>query len=149
MVFDKVEVDWDQEAFQIKLRLCFWMKGWESECPYNPSQLVSNLHEVCSGRKVPKPREIVPLQPPPHRSWKWNVDGSAKGKPGPTGIGGVLQNDKGCILTKFAASVGLRDLNEAEFLAIVFALEISVEKEWLKQGILVIESHSKVALAWV
>jgi ribonuclease HI len=30
--------------------------------------------------------------PPTANSFKWNVDGSSLGKPGPSGISGVLQN---------------------------------------------------------
>ncbi|MCH93148.1 N-terminal acetyltransferase complex ARD1 subunit-like protein [Trifolium medium] len=62
-------------------------------------------------------------QRPAQNEWKWNVDGSSKGKPGAAGIGGVLRNDRGDIVAQFAASIGVRDSNEAEFLAIVFALE--------------------------
>lgn len=83
------------------------------------------------------------------KTWKWNVDRSAKGKSGPTGIRGVLRDDKGCVLVKFAASVGIRDSNEAEFIAVIYALELSLEKEWLKLGSLIVESDSKVALAWI
>lgn len=45
--------------------------------------------------------------------------------------------------------MGIRDSNEAEFLAIVTALELSLEREWLKEGSIVVESDSKVALAWI
>lgn len=42
------------------------------------------------------------------------------------GIGGVLRDGHGTIKGKFAALVGIRDSNEAEFMAIVFALELSL-----------------------
>jgi ribonuclease HI len=45
------------------------------------------------------------------------------------GIGGVLRNDRDDIVTEFAASIGVRDFNEAECLAIVFALEQSLDKD--------------------
>lgn len=89
------------------------MKGWEPNCPYNPSGLVLNLEGVTSWNKAPKSKTIMQWHPPPPRTWKRNVDESAKGKLGPTSIGGVLCDDKGCILAKFAASVGTRDSNEA------------------------------------
>ncbi|MCI18000.1 hypothetical protein A2U01_0039151 [Trifolium medium] len=38
--------------------------------------------------------------------WKWNVNGSSKGKPGAVGIGGVLRNDCGEIMVEFASSIG-------------------------------------------
>lgn len=64
---------------------------------------------------------------PPPNILKWDVDGSSKGKPGETGIEGVLKDDKGTIKCMFAPSVGMKDSNEAEFLAIVFALELSLQ----------------------
>lgn len=51
--------------------------------------------------------------PPPHNKIKWNVDGSARGKPGPGGIGGILRDEIGNIKAMFAAAVGVRDSNEA------------------------------------
>lgn len=54
------------------------------------------------------------------------MNGSARGKLGPVGIGGIRRNDQGNILAMFVASVGVKDSNEAEFMAIIFALEISL-----------------------
>ncbi|KAK7245158.1 hypothetical protein RIF29_39993 [Crotalaria pallida] len=50
---------------------------------------------------------------------------------GITWIGGVLKNHGWVILCTFAASLGIRDSNEAKFMAIVFALETSMEQPWL------------------
>lgn len=60
----------------------------------------------------------------------------------------MLRDDSGCVLAKFAAFVGVRDSNEAEFIVIVIALEVSLEKDWLKRGCLIVESNSKVAISW-
>lgn len=87
--------------------------------------------------------------PPPLNKVKWNVDGSSKWKPGPAGIGGILRNDQGITIALFAASVGIRDSNEAEFMAIVFALEMSIQQEWLKEIEIIIETVSRNALAWI
>lgn len=67
--------------------------------------------------------------PSPIGTWKWNVDGLAKGKPGPTGIGGVLRDSGNNIIVKFAASVGIRDSNEVEFMVLGFALELLLKKK--------------------
>lgn len=67
-----------------------------------------NLEGVSSWKPNPKPRLKISWEPPPAKTWKWNVDGSAKGKPGPAGIGGVLRDDKGICLAKFATFVGVR-----------------------------------------
>lgn len=61
----------------------------------------------------------------------------------------VMTDDKGRVLAKFAASVGITDSTEAEVLAVVFVLELSLKKEWLKNGSIIMESHSKVAATWI
>lgn len=77
------------------------------------------------------------------------MDGSSKGKPGPAGIRGVLRDNQGIIKVLFAASIGLRDSNETEFVAIVFALEMTLQQEWVKNLEIIVESDSKNAIAWV
>lgn len=60
---------------------------------------------------------------------EWNVDGAAQGKPGRVGIGGILWDHTGDYHCVFSNPLGIRDSNEAEFIAIVFAIEISKDKE--------------------
>lgn len=43
---------------------------------------------------------------------KFNVDGAAKGKAGPTGVGGVLRDHKGDVLLIFSNNEGLQESNE-------------------------------------
>jgi ribonuclease HI len=43
----------------------------------------------------------------------------------------------------------LRDSKEAEFLAIVFALKLSLDREWLRKRDIIVESDSQNALARV
>lgn len=69
------------------------------------------------------------------------MDGSARGKPGPAGIGGVPRNDQGNMIAMFAASVGVKDSNEAEFMAIFFTLEMSLQQEWIKGMAILLESR--------
>ena len=55
---------------------------------------------------------------------KFNVDGAAKGKPGPAGIGGVLCDSGGVVLVMFSKHVGIMKSNEAKVLAILEAVRI-------------------------
>jgi hypothetical protein len=64
LVFENKRMEWIELAYLIKVKVGFWMRGW---CPE--------------------------WQRPPRNEWKWNVDGSSRGKPGAAGIGGVLHND--------------------------------------------------------
>jgi ribonuclease HI len=75
-------------------------------------------------------------------SFKWNVDGSSLGKPGPSGIGGVLRNHHGHLLGMFFVPVGILDSNIAELRAIVKAIELSASNCLLHHQHLIIESDS-------
>lgn len=62
--------------------------------------------------------------PPPCGVLKFNMDGAARGKPGPAGIGGVLRNHLGSISVVFSEFVGSLESNEAEVLSIRRALTL-------------------------
>lgn len=81
---------------------------------------------------------------------KFNVYGSARGKLGAAGIGGALKDDKDNVLCLFSSPIGIKESNEAELLAIWKALKLFKDSEWNNRvQELVIESGSKVALAWI
>ena len=69
---------------------------------------------------------------------KFNVDGTARGKPGLTGIDGVLRNSEGIVLAVFSKHVGCMESNEGEVLAIVHAIRMYVSSSF--QSRLVMES---------
>ncbi|GMJ08961.1 hypothetical protein HRI_004565300 [Hibiscus trionum] len=79
---------------------------------------------------------------------KFNIDGSARGKLGPAGCGGVLRDEMGRVLALFSGPLGVLDSNEAELYAILFALESFRTLQW---GALpcIVESDSLVATLWV
>ena len=78
--------------------------------------------ELCMRCGPVKVRKSI-LWSPPHVSlFKFNVDGAARGKPGPAGIGGVLRNCNGDVLFMFSKYVGVCDSNEVEVLAILESL---------------------------
>lgn len=52
-------------------------------------------------------RSLISQSPPPCVALKSNHDGT-RGKPGPTGIGGVLRNYKGEVLFMFKKNVGVK-----------------------------------------
>ncbi|XVE48611.1 hypothetical protein DITRI_Ditri01bG0015200 [Diplodiscus trichospermus] len=97
----------------IKLRLANWVKiEWPNlqkgitDFIRNPS---NNSFDFISG-----PTRIGTIWlKPPAGSAKFNVDGSALGKPGPAGIGGVLRDHQGDELIRFSKSIGIADSNEA------------------------------------
>eukprot|EP00268_Persea_americana_P068029 TRINITY_DN9427_c0_g3_i1.p1 TRINITY_DN9427_c0_g3~~TRINITY_DN9427_c0_g3_i1.p1 ORF type:complete len:256 (+),score=22.30 TRINITY_DN9427_c0_g3_i1:1157-1924(+) len=95
--------------------------------------------EACMGCGPSKMRIYVHWSPSPIGMLKFNVDGAARGKPGPASIGGVLRNSRGEVLFMFSKSVGVCDSNKAEVLAILEALQYFSR---FFNGILVVESDS-------
>ncbi|OMO63114.1 hypothetical protein COLO4_32709 [Corchorus olitorius] len=82
---------------------------------------------------------------PPPGSLKFNVDGSAFGKHGPAGIGGVLRDEEGNTLVVFSKSIGVADSNFAEVMAIREAFIIFSVSKWCDSIMLIVESDSENA----
>jgi len=55
--------------------------------------------------------------------YRVNTDGAARGNPGPAAIGIVIQDDKGHVVYEASRSLGTKTNNEAEYLALIAALE--------------------------
>jgi len=89
------------------------------------------------------------LSPPMTNRFKWNVDRSSIGKPGPSGIGGVLRNHHGILLGIFSLSVGILDSNVAELRAVVKAIELSASNCFLHHKHIIIESDSANVISWM
>jgi ribonuclease HI len=52
-----------------------------------------------------------------------HTDGAARGNPGPAAIGVVIEDDKGHTVYEASRALGVRTNNEAEYLALITALE--------------------------
>ncbi|XP_061958903.1 uncharacterized protein LOC133680094 [Populus nigra] len=77
------------------------------------------------------------------------MDGSSLGKPGPSGIGGMLRNHHGHLLDMFSVPVGILDSNIAELRAIVKAIGLSTSNCLLHHQHLIIESDSANVISWM
>ena len=51
------------------------------------------------------------------------TDGGSRGNPGPAGAGVVIAKEKGRIIKKYSQDIGIRTNNEAEYGAVIFALQ--------------------------
>jgi ribonuclease HI len=51
------------------------------------------------------------------------TDGGSRGNPGPAAIGVILTDEKGKILKEYAEKIGRATNNEAEYEAVIFALQ--------------------------
>ena len=79
----------------------------------------------------------------------FNVDGFARGKPGPAGIGGVLRDSRGKVLCVFSLFVSVRDSNEARLMAIGKATDLCSANPLMHGREIVFVSDSKVAVSWI
>ena len=73
------------------------------------------------------------MRPPEKTDWiKVFFDGSSLGNPGPAGVGVVVLNGRGRLIFSGNRFLGKRTNNEAEYFALLFALEISRELGYKK-----------------
>ncbi|MEK7096350.1 MAG: ribonuclease HI family protein [Patescibacteria group bacterium] len=63
-----------------------------------------------------------------------NTDGGSRGNPGPAAIGVVFCDEKEGIIHKYKESIGAATNNEAEYTAIIRALDILSKSKWLKEN---------------
>ncbi|KAF5473311.1 hypothetical protein F2P56_009932 [Juglans regia] len=60
---------------------------------------------------------------PPKPGWvKLNVDGCSLGNPGPSGAGGIIRDDKGDLICRFAEVSGHNSNNYAELMGLLHGL---------------------------
>jgi ribonuclease HI len=59
--------------------------------------------------------------------YRVHTDGAARGNPGPAAIGVVVQDEAGHIVYEASRSLGTKTNNEAEYLALIAALEYLLE----------------------
>lgn len=72
----------------------------------------------------------LPDETPPTNAPQWVIiysDGAARGNPGPAGIGAILTDERGETIVKLSKYIGRATNNEAEYRAIITALEAAVQ----------------------
>lgn len=63
-----------------------------------------------------------------------NTDGGARGNPGPAAIGVVFCDEQGNELHKYHETIGVATNNQAEYKAIIKALELVSKSKWHRSG---------------
>ncbi|XP_057444195.1 uncharacterized protein LOC130736373 [Lotus japonicus] len=114
-VLHREEEVWESHMF----RLFTWIKAWWKDCPYGADQFARSFTRIdIQGKQGVRP--IVPWKPPQGKILKFNVDGSFQS--GGAGVGGILRNGVGVVIGKFSRKVQVQRADEAEVLAILYAL---------------------------
>ena len=74
------------------------------------------------------------FQEPPHRAAayaiKANIDGGARGNPGPAAYGVVIRNAQGEIIDEIAEYLGIKTNNFAEYSGLLAALEYALREKY-------------------
>jgi ribonuclease HI len=74
------------------------------------------------------------FQEPPHRAAayaiKANIDGGARGNPGPAAYGVVIRNAQGDIIDEIAEYLGIQTNNFAEYSGLLAALEYTLREQY-------------------
>ncbi|KAK0581788.1 hypothetical protein LWI29_018005 [Acer saccharum] len=111
--------------------------------------MLLNVKESCVSKAIS--RKLTPeiWSPPTGNNLKFNVDGTTRGKPGPTGIVGVLGNSQGRILCLFSAFVGSHDSNADEVMAIHKACVLCASNHLLTGRNIEFASDSLMAVSWI
>ncbi len=55
-----------------------------------------------------------------------NVDGAARGNPGPAAIGAIIRSENGHVIARVSQRIGVTTNNQAEYQAIIVALEKAI-----------------------
>ncbi|KAK9287494.1 hypothetical protein L1049_015915 [Liquidambar formosana] len=150
LVFKGIRLHWSEVARLSIVRTAHCVKALRSELGFSIDDFLRAIDGVRSFRiRNPKVRQLKVWQPPPTGSLKFNVDGSARGKPGPGGSGGVLRDESGVVLCFFSCPAGVIDSNLAELLAVREALRIFCSSSWVGIKNLIIESDSALIVSWI
>ncbi|KAK2657188.1 hypothetical protein Ddye_010240 [Dipteronia dyeriana] len=124
LIFKEKEPDLSQAADLVKFKIVWWFKHLGKGLKEVVDSLLLNLKDLCVDHKKVKRVRIEDWIPPLVDISKFNVDGSVKGKSGPSGIGGVLRDLNGKVLCLFSYYMGILDSNTAELWAIKRAVEL-------------------------
>ncbi|KAF9619469.1 hypothetical protein IFM89_007044 [Coptis chinensis] len=104
--------------------------------------VIKNWNVPCKPNNALLIKECKWCLPPPGYM-KANCDGAAKGNPGSARIGVTFRDDKGDIRLVMWEKIGVNTNYLAEVLAILEALEVALEREWVN---ILIESDSSAVI---
>ncbi|KAK3193617.1 hypothetical protein Dsin_024927 [Dipteronia sinensis] len=149
LIFEGKEPEVSQAADLVKFRIVWWFKHLRSGSKETVNSLLLNLKDLCVDHTKVKRTNIEDWISPSADILKFNVDGSVIGKPGPSGIGGVLRDLNGKVLCLFSYYMEIMDSNTTELWAITKAVELILSNPNLRGCDIWVVSDSKVAVLWV
>ncbi|KAK3218963.1 hypothetical protein Dsin_012933 [Dipteronia sinensis] len=129
-------------------RIAWWFKSLGPGSQVSTYVLMMNLKVGCVDNPIICRKVKCPWSPSLDGTLKFNVDGSSRDNPGPSGIGGIMRDSKGYILCMFSSYFGFGSSALAEVQAILKACHLCVSDCCPSDVRIIIESDSVVAVAW-
>ncbi|KAK1575025.1 hypothetical protein Q3G72_001936 [Acer saccharum] len=149
VVFNQGASDFDRVIEMVKWRAAGWFKHFGQGSKCSVAFLMMNLKVGCVDSSKVKRMVKCGWKPPMVGSLKFNVDGSSRGNPGLSGIGGVLRNSDGDIVCLFSAPIGVGSAMDSEVQAILKACQMCVNELCPADVNITIECDSQAAVSCV
>ncbi|KAK3220760.1 hypothetical protein Dsin_014730 [Dipteronia sinensis] len=149
LVFEDIEPNVVKASYVVKFQVVWWFRHLGKGSMDAFQTLLLNVKEFCVDSMKTKKKRILDWNPPAVNHLKFNVDGSILGKPGPTGVGGLLRDFNEKILCLFSFHLGFLDSNAAKIWTVKTALDLCLSIPNLRGRFISIVSDSKVAVSWV
>ena len=149
MVFQGKEQFIDQCIDMVKFRVAWWFKHHAKGSTDPISLILLDVGDRCRDSNPRKKRMSARWKLPSLDCLKFNVDGSAKGSPGPAGMGGVLRDSYGKVICLFFSFLGIFDGISAEIEEIHKACVLCLSNCDLRNRCISIVSDSKTAMDWI
>ncbi|KAK2652397.1 hypothetical protein Ddye_012253 [Dipteronia dyeriana] len=147
-IFNNKETIVECTLDMIKCRVGWWFKYYRNNSQDSVTNIMLNLKDLCKDKVVIKRSIITNWSHPYVNGLKFNVDGSARGKTSPAGIGGVLRDSSGKILCVFFHFIGIEDSNSTDIIAIHRANELCASMSEFVGKAIVMASDSKTTVSW-
>ncbi|KAK3217875.1 hypothetical protein Dsin_011845 [Dipteronia sinensis] len=133
-----------------RFRVAWWFKHHGKGCTEPVTTILLNLRERCVDKNKVKTSKLEEWIPPALDSFKFNVDGSACGIPGPAGMGVSYETStNGKILCLFSSFLGFTEAITAEICAIQKACDLCYSRHDTRGRKITIVSDSKVVDDWI
>ncbi|KAK3193998.1 hypothetical protein Dsin_025308 [Dipteronia sinensis] len=139
----------NQVADLVKVRTTWWFKFHAKGSKLLISTILLNIQESCVDSKPVKLSKREDWTLPDFSSLKFNVDGSSRGNPGDSGIGGVLRDGSGKVHGLFFEFVGVSDSIIAELLAIHKTISLCSSSPFFHDKEVIFISDSKATVSWI
>ncbi|KAK2653766.1 hypothetical protein Ddye_013622 [Dipteronia dyeriana] len=149
VIFNQGLADAGMVAELVRWMVVWWFKNYGPGAPTSPTIMILNPKVGCVDSSKIRRKTVIRWCHPPEGAFMFNVDGSSRGNPGPSGIGGILRNHVGDTICMFSSFLGMGlSSSFAEIFVILKACELYEKESCPAVNRIIIESDSKSVVSW-